>query len=51
MQNAISVVCWLLLPVDGIKVTSVSVLTRIVISNFSKVHIILWKSMKWFLSC
>jgi len=38
MYNAIVVVCWLLLPVDGIKVTSVSILTKIVISNFSKVH-------------
>jgi hypothetical protein len=36
MHNAVIVVCWLLLPVDGIKVTSVSILTKnVVISNFS----------------
>jgi len=36
VHNAIIVVCWLLLPVDDIKVTSVSILTKIVvISNFS----------------
>jgi len=40
MRNAIIVVCWLLLPANGIKVASVSILAIVVISNFSKVHII-----------
>jgi hypothetical protein len=40
----------LLLPVDGIKGTSLSVLTKIVISNFGKVHSISSKSVKWFLA-
>lgn len=39
MHSAVIGVLALLLPMDGIKVTSVSILTKMVISNFSKVHI------------